>query len=175
MQRRIASCSFLCSLVLIAAASAQPFVNWETPTIHPIDMTPDGTRLIVANLPDNRIEVFDLTGPGGPVWTASIPVGLDPVSVRARTNNEIWVANQISDSISIVSLSAGNVVQTLRTADEPADIVFAGAAGRAFVTCSQANLVQVFDQIVNQPIGVSKGLGYRLWPIFKPGNSLGTG
>ena len=38
----------------------------------------------------------------GPPKLGSVPVGLDTVSVRARTNNEAWVVNHSSDSISIV-------------------------------------------------------------------------
>ncbi|MCB1035313.1 MAG: hypothetical protein KDD47_15915, partial [Acidobacteria bacterium] len=55
------------------------------------------------------------------------------------------MVNHISDSVSVVDLATGNVVATLATADEPADVVFAGSPQRAFVSCSQANLVLVFD------------------------------
>ncbi len=119
-------------------------VNWENPHVYPIHMTPDGTRLLAVNTPDNRLEVFDLTA-GLPKLVRSIPVGLDPVSVRARTNTEVWVVNHISDSVSIVSLTSKNVVATIKTLDEPTDVVFAGNPQRAFVSCSQANKVQVFD------------------------------
>ncbi len=120
------------------------FVNWESPHVHPLHATPDGSRLLAVNTPDNRLEVLDLTGPL-PVVEASVPVGLDPVSVRARSNTEAWVVNHISDSISVVDLTTMHVVRTIKTADEPADVVFAGIPERAFVTCSQANLIQVFD------------------------------
>ncbi|MBI3847875.1 MAG: YncE family protein [Planctomycetes bacterium] len=126
-------------------ASAQPsFVNWENPHVHPLDLTPDHTRLLAVNTPDDRLEVFDVTS-GTPVLVAEIAVGIDPVSVRARSNGEAWVVNHISDSVSIVDLSTMNVRDTISTADEPADVVFAGSPQRAFVSCSQANLVQVFD------------------------------
>lgn len=32
-------------------------------------------------------------------------VGIDPVSVRFRTNNELWVVNHISDSVSVVDFT----------------------------------------------------------------------
>ncbi|MCA9310044.1 MAG: hypothetical protein KDA21_02500, partial [Phycisphaerales bacterium] len=69
----------------------------------------------------------------------------DPISVRARSNSEAWVVNHISDDISIVSLTTGNVVRTLRTGDEPSDVVFAGTDGRAFVSCAMDDQVMVFD------------------------------
>ena len=120
------------------------FVNFETPHVHPLDMTPDGSRLLAVNTPDNRLEVLTLAG-ALPEVEASIPVGLDPVAVRARSNTEAWVVNHISDSVSVVDLNTMHVVRTIKTADEPADVCFAGVPERAFVTCSQANLVQVFD------------------------------
>ncbi|NOT31775.1 MAG: hypothetical protein HOP15_15120, partial [Planctomycetes bacterium] len=128
-----------------AAASGQDeFVNWETPHVAPLAMTPDGTRLLAVNTPDNRLEVFDLSG-GSPVHVGAISVGLDPVSVRARTNGEAWVVNHVSDSLSVVDLVGANVVRTLATDDEPCDVVFAGTPQRAFVTCSQASTLLVFD------------------------------
>ena len=135
--------------VLLPSLAAASFVNWETPHVAPLDMTPDGSKLLAVNTPDNRLEVFDLTG-GQPALLAEIPVGLDPVSVRARTNDEAWVVNHISDSVSIVDLTTMAVVDTIETADEPADVIFAGAPERAFVSCSQANLVQVFDPAAPQ-------------------------
>lgn len=128
-----------------SAASAQlGFVNWETPQVSPVTLTPDGTRLLVVNTADNRLEVFDVTGPA-PVRLRSIPVGLDPVSVRARTNGEAWVVNHISDSISVVDIASGRVLRTLSAADGPSDVVFAGSSPRAFVSCTKSNQVMVFD------------------------------
>ena len=126
------------------AAANDSFVNWETPHVHPLDITPSGTRLLAVNTADNRLEVFDIQG-GTPVHLGSVPVGLGPVSVRARNDNEVWVVNHVSDSVSIVDLAKQHVIRTVGTDDEPADVVFAGTPERAFVSCSQANKVQVFD------------------------------
>jgi len=136
----------VCGLILLGPLAAEPgsFVNWETPHVHPLDITPDGTRLLAVNTADNRLEVFALQS-GVPMRLGSIPVGLDPVSVRVRGNTEVWVVNHVSDSVSIVDLTTWNVVRTLRTDDEPTDVVFAGVPQRVFVSCSQANKVQVFD------------------------------
>lgn len=120
------------------------FVNWENGHVHPLELTPDGARLLAVNTPDNRLEVFDVSS-GAPVHVGSVPVGLDPVSVRSFGNDTAWVVNHISDSISIVDLNALNVTATVDTEDEPADLVFVGEPRRAFVSCSQANVVQVFD------------------------------
>ena len=138
------------ALLLVAAALLSPaglsqsFVNFETPHVHPLELTPDGSRLLAVNTPDNRLQVFDVSG-AGVVPVGAVQVGLDPVSVRARSNTEVWVVNQISDSVSVVDLATLRVRATLDTDDEPCDVVFAGAPQRAFVSCGQASTVLVFD------------------------------
>ncbi len=134
------------------SARAQSFLNWETPQVHPLDITPDGYKLLACNTADNRLEVFTLTA-SGPVKAGSVPVGLDPVSVRARTSTEVWVVNHISDSISVVDLTTMNVRATIATGDEPCDVVFAGKPSRAFVSVSQLNQVRVFDSATLAQIG----------------------
>ena len=118
------------------------FVNWETPHVSPLALGKDGGRLYAVNTPADCVEIFDVTT-GTPRHSGSIPVGLDPVSVRPRTETEIWVVNHVSDSISIIDTERMTVIQTLHPGDEPADVAF--AAGRAFVTCSQINTVAVFE------------------------------
>ena len=79
-----------------------------------------------------------------PVLLAEVPVGLEPVTVRAR-GNEAWVVNHMSGSISIVDLATLNVKQTLLVGPEPTDVVFAGNPERAFVCVSQDDAVRVYD------------------------------
>lgn len=125
------------TLLGAAAASAQPsFVNFESGHVRPVAITPDGNRVLAVNTPDNRLEVFD-TSFGELVHRDSIPVGMEPVAVAVRNNNEVWVVNHLSDSVSIVDLSVvpAKVTRTLLVGDEPRDIVFAGTGGnRAFIT-----------------------------------------
>ncbi|MGH9971287.1 MAG: DUF4214 domain-containing protein [Pyrinomonadaceae bacterium] len=131
-------------------ASAQggppaPFRNFESPQIHPLALTPDGTRLLAVNSPNATLSVFQLTA-GLPVLTAEIPVGLEPVSVAARNDREAWVVNWLSDSISIVDLTTGNVVRTIDVGDEPTDVLFAGSSREmGFVCVSGKSQVKVFD------------------------------
>ncbi len=142
--RRLGEALFLAAALQAGATAQTGFVQWESPHVHPLELAPGGQQLLAVNTPDARLAVFDVSG-SQPVLTAEIPVGLDPVTVRARTATEAWVVNHISDSISIVDLAAKNVVLTLRTDDEPTDVVFAGSPQRAFVTCSAVNIVMVFD------------------------------
>lgn len=143
---RAATLSLSTALLSLASISeAQTgFVNFETPHVHPLEITPDGARLLAVNTADDRLEVFDLGG-AEPVSMGAIPVGSDPVSVRARTATEAWVVNHVSDSVSVVDVRTGRTLATVPTDDEPCDVVFAGVPQRAFVSCSQSNTVLVFD------------------------------
>jgi DNA-binding beta-propeller fold protein YncE len=138
--------------VVLAGALASPasaqvdpagYVNFEGAQTAPVRLSPDGTRLFAVNTPDARLSVFDLSAPSQPRLIAEIPVGLEPVSVNPRTNDEAWVVNQASDSISVVSVSRGIVVDTIAVKDEPSDVVF--TQDLAFVTVSRSNQVRVFD------------------------------
>jgi YVTN family beta-propeller protein len=129
---------------LIPAAFGQnAYVNFEGKQTSPIRLSPDGTRLFAVNTPDARLSVFDISHPSNPFLIAEIPVGIDPVSVNPRDNNEVWVVNEVSDSVSIVSVSNRVVIDTIYFKDEPSDVVF--AAGKAFVSASRNNRIGAFD------------------------------
>ena len=81
--------------------SQSSFVLFESGQVRPLALSPDGRTLFAVNTPDNRLEVFHVSEKGLN-HLGSISVGLEPVSVAARSNNEVWVVNHLSDSISIV-------------------------------------------------------------------------
>jgi YVTN family beta-propeller protein len=139
-------CSFFCIVFTCFEALCAPssFVNFETPPVHPLALSRDGRTLAVCNLPDSRLELFDVSS-GIPAPIGDVPVGLDPVSVRYRTTNEVWVVNHISSSVSVVDIAKRHVIATLNTLLGPADVAFGGSPTRAFITCAKANAVQVFD------------------------------
>lgn len=125
-----------------AHAADLAYVNWENHPVHALDLSPDRTLLAVAHTADQRVQFFDV-GSGEPVAAGHVVVGVDPVSVRWRNARELWVVNHVSDSVSIVDVPNRRVTATLATRDEPYDVVF--ARDRAFVSCSQANALLVYD------------------------------
>jgi YVTN family beta-propeller protein len=156
----------------ITDSRAQTYVNFEGKQTSPIRVSADGTRLFAVNTPDARVSVFDLADPANPRRIAEIPVGIEPVSVNSRSNDEIWVVNEISDSVSVVSISKGIVIATLRVKDEPMDVVFAN--GRAFVSAGQRNELAVFDantraELARIPL---KGLNPRALAISPDGSKV---
>ena len=145
MQRLAAGVMAWTTAASLEAQTAGSFVNFEGRHCRPLALSQDGRRLFAVNTPDCRLSVFDVSNPSNPVpvLIREIPVGVEPVSVQPLTDDEVWVVNEVSDSISVVSVSGGIVTGTIPCKDEPADVVF--SAGKAFVSCSRNNLVRVFD------------------------------
>jgi hypothetical protein len=83
------ACSHSRPFVPALDAVAQPpsFVAFESGPVRPLALTPDGGTLVVANTPDDQVELFAVS-PAGLRFMASVPVGLEPVAVAARTNTE---------------------------------------------------------------------------------------
>jgi YVTN family beta-propeller protein len=139
---RLLALMFCLVLAAPLRATDLPYVNWENHPVHALDLSPDRSLLAVAHTADQRVQFFDVSQ-ATPVAVGHVLVGVDPVSVRFRNAGELWVVNHISDSVSVIDVATRRVRATLATADEPFDVVFAG--NRAFVSCSQANQVLVFD------------------------------
>jgi DNA-binding beta-propeller fold protein YncE len=144
-RRTVGRLAAIFALTLLAPplAGAGPFVTFESGPVRPMAMSPDGLHLYAVNIPDNRLEIFDV-GDSGISHIASVPVGMEPVAVAAHGDDEAWVVNNLSDSVSIVRLSQvspPHVTQTLLVGDEPKDILFAGPGGnRAFITTANRHL-----------------------------------
>jgi DNA-binding beta-propeller fold protein YncE len=157
----ILSCTLAWVTIAAPVAWSASFTTFESGQVRPLAMSPDGTKLFAVNTPDARLEIFDVTS-GVPVHTGSVPVGLEPVAVAARTNLEIWVVNHLSDDISIVRLDAPGprVTQTITTADEPRDIVVAAGGSRVFVTTAAR------DWSGNKGIPLAPNIGHALVYVY---------
>jgi YVTN family beta-propeller protein len=164
----------LLTIVLAAGtASAGSFVTFESGQVRPLALSPDGRRLFAVDTPDGRLEIFDV-GAGGLTLAASVPVGLEPVAVAARSDGEVWVVNHLSDSVSVVDVGSTppRVTRTLLVGDEPRDIVFAGPGrGRAFVTTAHRGQNSRIDPELTTP-GVGRA-DVWVFDAAAPGTSLG--
>jgi YVTN family beta-propeller protein len=170
-------------LALILGLLAEPafaqgnYTLFESGPVRPLALSADGTKLFVCNIPDGRLEVFNVT-PKGLVNAGSVPVGVDPVAVAVAPSGQVWVVNHLSDSISIVDVPTLRVVRTLLVGDEPRDIVFAGAGNtRAFITTARRgqNRPQVDPNDPNEPTTdlLTPGLGRADVWVFES-TALGT-
>ena len=137
--------AILCLVMAIQAlfstqsVAQSSYYLFESGHVRPMALSPDGSRLFAVNTPDNRLEIYEVAA-GGLVHLHSVPVGMEPVAVAARTNSEVWVVNHLSDSVSIVDAGAAEptVSATLLVGDEPRDIVFAGTGNsRAYISSAR--------------------------------------
>src|SRR5712691_6119103 len=159
--------------LMTPSTPSSSFTLFESGPVRPLALSPNGKLLFAANTPDNRLEIFRVHQ-HGLQHRGSIPVGLEPVAVAARTNDEVWVVNHLSDSVSIVKIDSndtdGRVVRTLLVGDEPRDIVFAGPGHtRAFVTTAHRGQNVPYDPQLTTP-GVGRA---DVW-VFDAHN-LGAG
>jgi len=151
------------------------YTLFESGQVRPLALSPSGKLLFAVNTPDNRLEVFAVKA-GGLIHRGSIPVGLEPVAVAARSDSEVWVVNHLSDSVSVVHLGpdgrGGAVGRTLLVGDEPRDIVFAGPGKkRAFITTAHRGQNIPFDPQLTTP-GVGRA-DVWVFDADQPGPALG--
>ena len=139
---RLAAVLLALPIALIATSPARAqsaYHLFEAGPVRPLASSPNGQKLFVANTPDAQLEIYRVDTIGRLTPIGSVPVGLEPVAVAARNDDEVWVVNHLSDSVSIVDVSGPEprVVRTLLVGDEPNDIVFAGPGnGRAFISAA---------------------------------------
>ena len=127
---------------------------FESPQADAIIVSPDGSKLYMAHTTMGVVRVINTSTLTG----STIDVGTDPVSLALRPDgSELWVANHVSDSISIISLTPGafqnKVVETIQAVDagnlttdfdEPIGIAFASNS-KAYVALSSRNQIAVID------------------------------
>lgn len=122
------------------------FVNFESPLIVPAVLSSDGSKLYVTNTPNNRVVEIDTTGVRLAI-TREFPVGLDPVALALRSDNELWVSNRLSDNITVIDLNSGETADIIDVGDEPGVILFNATGNHAFVVCQGPPLAGAGDAI----------------------------
>ena len=125
------------------------YVNFDSPVVKGLALSEDGSRLYAVNPTAATLDVFTTTSPDCPRQTATIPVGLDPVSVAVRPGSgEVWVVNRISDNITVVDPTARRVIAIMDTGDAPSNIVFDQTGSVAYVTCEGPILLDQTDPLM---------------------------
>ena len=134
-----------------------------TSAVHSSFMSPHVSPIIlnrgfvfVVNTPADTVDVIDRSSQA---LHTRIHVGIDPVSIATRPDEmETWVANHISDSVSVIDTNpvSPTFLQVIATVqdfdpdtkatrfDEPAGIAFANN-GKAYVALSSENIIAVVD------------------------------
>jgi len=115
-----------------------------------------GNYVYVTNTPAATVDVFDKQSI---TLRYRVHVGIEPVGLALRPDgNELWVANHVSDSVSVIDTNSSsptylNVVATIQALDEntrstrfdePVGIAFANNK-KAYVSLSSENQIAVID------------------------------
>lgn len=119
---------------VLAPLASGEFVNFESPVNNPVAVSADGARVFVANTSNNALAVVDATG--DLVLAGEVFTGLEPVSVAIQPgtgDSVVWVANMISDTVTVVNVDQLRVLDVINVGDEPVNILFNPAGTHAFV------------------------------------------
>lgn len=143
-----------CIAVAGEPISASGRIAMMSPQFQPIISY--GEFIYVANTPNHSLDVIEKNSKK---VVRQIPVGIEPVGLAIRPDgSELWVANHVSDSVSIIDISPDSltrfqIVHTLQDFDqktkatrfdEPVGIVFANNQ-KAYVSLSSENEIAVID------------------------------
>lgn len=137
----------LCALVLVGGiAPGSSALSVAATDITPkfassaIAITPDGSRVVAVNPDSNSISLLDTTT----YAVTEVPVGLDP---RAAVVHEAWayVANQGSDTVTVVDLAAGAVLGDRPVGDRPVGIALSPDQSTLFVADLGSDTLHILD------------------------------
>jgi YVTN family beta-propeller protein len=85
--------------------------------------------------------------------TATIPVGKDPNGITADTaSHTVYVSNEGSDTVSVISEATGKVTDTINVGAEPQGLAVDPNTGTVWVTNYAAGTVSVISQATNTVI-----------------------
>jgi YVTN family beta-propeller protein len=106
----------------------------------------------------------------GQTVTATVPVGTGPFGLAYDSaKDEIFVANQGSDTVSVVSDSNNKVIATVKVGGQPESAAYDSAKGEVFVAnAAVPGNVSVISDANNTVVKtdggrLGRGPGLRLW------------
>ena len=113
-----------------------------------VGFTPDGSRVYVSLRDENKVAVIDATSRQ---VVGRIDVGRNPIQVFATPDGRsVYVANQgtkeaPADTVSVIDVAAGSVVDTIRTGAGAHGAVVCSEGQHVFVTNIGAGTVSMID------------------------------
>jgi YVTN family beta-propeller protein len=120
-----------------------------------IAVLPGGTKAYVAAERDDAVYCIDTHDPANPQLLSKIPTGAHPVSVLlSKDQSRLYVANSLSDTISVINTASDQVVGTILLRPDmardlpgatPTAMAFSPDGETLYVTLSDMNAVGVID------------------------------
>ncbi len=101
--------------------------------------------------------------------TTTVPVGNYPYGVAVNPNGtKVYVANQNSNTVSVIDTATNNVTATVNTGIGPQGIAVNPNGSRVYVTNGGSNNVSVIDTNNKQCYSYGKCRNQSLWSCSKP-------
>lgn len=96
-----------------------------------VTFSSDGTMVYACNTMGGTVSVID---PTSKMVHATISVGQDPVGAWAASNGKMYVDNEMSQTISEISVSGMNVTETIALGYTPAYVAYHGSSQELWVS-----------------------------------------
>ena len=108
---------------------------------------PDGTSVFISRIKTNLVSVFDVGDePPFLTWRSDIQVGEHPHGMTFDPLGEtLYVTNEGSDTLSIVSVSMGLQTNEVLVGERPIDVAVTSDGGVAFVTNGDSDSISIID------------------------------
>ena len=114
------------------------------PTLHMVDLSPDGRTAYGTSIQDGSLGWFAVDGSAETASVLPTGDGAEGLAISPR-DGSIWVGNRSANTISVVDAQKRAVTTTLETASFPIRVAFTADGAHALVSCAEAGCVQVFD------------------------------
>ncbi|WP_315732877.1 MULTISPECIES: autotransporter domain-containing protein [unclassified Bradyrhizobium] len=138
-----------------------------------ISISPDNTRLYVANAAVNDIAVIDTTTN---TVVATIPVGNRPTMTAVSPDGtRVYATNLFGNTVSVIDTATNSVTTTINVGVNPAGVTFSPDGTRAYVANQTSNTISVVDTATNAVltnIGVAAGASPRQIAVSPDGTRL---
>ncbi len=136
-----------------------------------ICISPDGSRLYVANFSDNTVSVINTTTY---IAIDTIPVGPVPFGICVTSDgSKVYVANLSGYSVSVINTTTNTVSHTIGVGTNPEGVSITSDGTKVYVPNSNDNTVSVINTAANYvtatiPVGVQPGSFGNFIGTFTP-------
>jgi YVTN family beta-propeller protein len=119
----------------------------------PIDITPDGAKIVAANIDTNTVSFFEVADDGRLTKLQEVAVGTEPRSVATLVGQPwAYVANTVSGTVSVIDVNNYNTVTTIDVGTEPWALVASPNGTYVYVALANDDAVQVIETESNSVI-----------------------
>src|SRR5262245_3750571 len=112
----------------------------------PVEITPDGRKLVAVNTDTDTASFFQIGDDGLLTKLQEVPVGKEPRSVATLvTKPWAYIANTVSGTVSVIDTESFSTVATVPVGTEPQAIISSPNGRFVYVANANDNTVQVID------------------------------